>query len=232
MAHVEHAVRLATRVSVNLEAPTPEHLRRIAPDKTFGDLATPLLWARDFINGSGGALATGGMTTQFVVGAAQESDRDLLHTAARLYRDIGLRRAYFSAFQPVDRTPLEDLPPTPPLREHRLYQADFLMRQYGFRFEDLVFGADGNLPVEADPKLVWARRHPERFPMEVNRASREDLLRVPGIGPRSAGQIAEHRRRGTFCTLKDLARVGVVTERAAPYVLLNGKRPAFQLPLI
>jgi len=231
MAHVEQAVRLATRVSVNLEAPTPQHLQRIAPDKAFEELVKPMTWARDLIKGSGGALASGGQTTQFVVGAAGESDQDILSVTSRLYRDVNLRRAYFSAFQPVAGTPLEGVPSTPPLREHRLYQSDFLMRQYGFRFQDLVFDGDGNLPSEADPKQIWAEHHPEQFPLEVNRAGREELLRVPGIGPESATRIANLRNRGTFHTLKDLERIGVVAERAAPYILLDGKRPPYQLRL-
>jgi len=231
MAHVEQAVRWADRVSVNLEAPSPEHLARIAPDKRFDELFRPMKWAHELIRASGRSLVPAGQTTQFVVGAAGESDRDILDAVNRLYRAVNLRRAYFSAFQPIEGTPLENVPPASPLREHRLYQSDFLMRQYGFRFEDLVFDEDGQLSLTADPKKAWADVHPEMFPVEVSRASREQLLRVPGIGPQSANRIVNGRRQCSFRNLQDLARVGVNTQRAAPFILLSNKRPPYQLSL-
>ncbi len=231
-AHVERAVQLATRVSVNLEAPNAERLARIAPRKDFAaNLLQPMHWAKSLIEASGGRLVPAGQTTQFVVGAASESDREILMTTARLYRGMGLARAYFSAFQPVVDTPLEGHPPTPPLREHRLYQSDWLLRQYDFTFEDLIFDEAGNLPREADPKMMWAKVHPERFPIEVNQASREELLRVPGLGPRSVACILRLRHQGTFRTLTDLKKIGAVASRAAPFILLNGKRPPYQMSL-
>jgi predicted DNA-binding helix-hairpin-helix protein len=229
---VERAVQLANRVSVNLEAPNPERLARIAPPKDFGaHLLQPLHWANRLIKEGAGQRASVSQTTQFVVGASDETDRELLSTTARLYHEVDLARVYFSAFQPIVGTPLEHHPPTPPLREHRLYQSDFLLRQYGFTFDDLVFDDAGNLPSEADPKLAWAQAHPECFPVEVNRASREELLRVPGIGPTSASRILMLRSRGSFCQLSDLRKIGAVAKRAAPFVLLNGRRPPFQLSL-
>jgi putative DNA modification/repair radical SAM protein len=232
LAHVERAVQLATRISVNLEAPNAERLARIAPRKDFAvNLLQPMRWAKGLIEASGGCLVPAGQTTQFVVGAADESDREILMTTAQLYREIELARAYFSAFQPIADTPLEGHPPTPPLREHRLYQSDWLLRQYDFALEDLIFDQAGNLPREADPKAMWARAHPERFPIEVNQASREELLRVPGLGPRSVARILRLRRRGTFRTLTDLKKVGAVASRAAPFILLGGKRPPHQMSL-
>jgi putative DNA modification/repair radical SAM protein len=231
-AHVERAVQLATRVSVNLEAPNAERLARIAPHKDFAaNLLQPMHWAKSLIEASDGRLVPAGQTTQFVVGAADESDREILMTTARLYRGMGLARAYFSAFQPVVDTPLEGHPPTPPLREHRLYQSDWLLRQYDFTFEDLIFDEAGNLPREADPKMIWAQVHPERFPIEINRANREELLRVPGLGPRSVARILRLRRQGTFRTLTDLKKMGAVASRAAPFILLDGKRPPYQMSL-
>ena len=231
-AHVERAVQLANRVSVNLEAPSPERLARIAPPKDFtAHLLQPLHWARRLIEEGKGKHASVSQTTQFVVGAADESDRELLSTTARLYREVNLARVYFSAFQPIADTPLEDHPPTPPLREHRLYQSDFLFRRYGFALEDLIFDDAGNLPNEADPKLIWAQAHPECFPVEVNRASREELLRVPGIGPTSASRILQWRRKGKLCQLSDLRQIGAIAKRAAPFILLSGKQPPFQLTL-
>ena len=232
LAHVERAVQLATRVSVNLEAPNAERLARIAPRKDFAtNLLKPMHWAKGLMEASGGGLVPAGQTTQFVVGAADESDREILMTTARLYKEIGLARAYFSAFQPVADTPLESHPPTPLLREHRLYQSDWLLRQYDFTFEDLIFDETGNLPREADPKMMWAQVHPERFPIEVNRASRKELLRVPGLGPRSVARILRLRRQGTFRTLTDLKKIGAVASRAAPFIVLDGKRPPYQMGL-
>jgi predicted DNA-binding helix-hairpin-helix protein len=231
-AHIERAVQLAQRVSVNLEAPSPERLQRIAPHKDyFWELLEPMKVAKRLIDEGGGRLAPAGQTTQFVVGAAGESDLELLATTARLYGDLGVARAYFSAFQPVPNTPLENLPAAPAWREHRLYQADWLLRYYGFVFDELVFDGEGMLPRRADPKLMYAQKHPERFPVEVNRAPREELLRVPGLGPKSVARILRWRREGRLRELSDLGHAGAVAERAAPYVLLGGKRPAYQLRL-
>lgn len=240
---VERAVELADRVSVNLETPSKERLACIAPNKDFkAGLLEPLRCASQLIRERrlehprglapwGPRLARAGLTTQFVVGAAGESDFKLLRVAARLYHELGLRRIYFSAFQPIPDTPLEGHPPTPLWREHRLYQADFLLRKYGFAFEDLVFGENGHLSRQADPKLMWAVSHLEFFPIEVNLASREELLRVPGIGPRSASRIVRLRRESKFRSLADLQKMGAVAKRAAPFVILGGRRPPYQLDL-
>lgn len=229
MAHVEHAVRLATRVSTNLEATSQGFLDALAPEKSFQELTERLRWARMLINGGGPGLVPAGITTQLVVGASGETDQDILRTSSGLYRDLDLRRVYYSAFTPVSGTPLEDHAPTPALRQRRLYQGDWLLRLYGFRFEELVFDGMGQLPLDADPKLAWADQHPDRFPIEVNRAAYEDLLRIPGVGPKAAAQIAQWRRSSRFHSLKDLTRTGAIADRAAPYVLLNGKRPPYQL---
>jgi predicted DNA-binding helix-hairpin-helix protein len=231
-AHIERALQLAHRVSVNLEAPSADRLATIAPRKDFyEELARPMRIAKKLIDDSGGRLAPAGQTTQFVVGASGEPDFEILATTARLYHEVDLRRAYFSAFQPVPGTPLDGTEPTPAWREHRLYQADWLLRFYKFSFEDLVFGPDGNLPRQADPKLLYARAHPELFPVEVNRAAPEELLRVPGLGPRSVARIVQWRRQGRLQELADLKKAGGIAERAASYVLLDGRRPPHQLPL-
>jgi predicted DNA-binding helix-hairpin-helix protein len=220
---VERAVELADRVSVNLEAPGPDRLRAIAGDKDYeGDLLTRMRWARDLMTLREGA-ACRGQTTQFVVGAAGESDREIVTTTARMYRELRLERAYFSAFQPLTETPLEGTPPAPLMREHRLYQTDFLLRRYRWTLDDIIFGPDGDLSLAHDPKLTWAAAHPERFPIEINRARYHELLRVPGIGPKSAQRIVAARRQGRFNSLADLRPMGAVTKRAAPFVLLNGR---------
>ena len=229
-ATVERAVQLADRVSVNLEAPNPPRLKRLSADKRFAqDLMQPMQYAKRFRAQGLGAKA--GLTTQFVVGAAGESDEEILRTVEGLYGQVNLTRAYFSAFQPVPDTPLEHHRPTPPLREHRLYQSDFLFRYYGFAFDDLAFDESGTLFADADPKTIWAQRHPEYFPIEVNRASREQLLHVPGIGPQSVKRILRMRREGKVRSMEDLRTIGAVTQRAAPFILLNGRRPPQQLAL-
>jgi predicted DNA-binding helix-hairpin-helix protein len=187
--------------------------------------------AKRLIDASGGRLAPAGQTTQFVVGAAGEPDQEILSTTARLYGELDLKRAYYSAFQPVPGTPLDGREPTPAWREHRLYQADWLLRFYGFGFDELIFDLDGNLPRKADPKMMYAQAHPELFPIEVNRAPREELLRVPGLGPRSVGRILRRRRQGALRELVDLGKAGVVVKRAAPFILLDGRRAPYQLPL-
>jgi predicted DNA-binding helix-hairpin-helix protein len=224
-AQVEAAVRLADRVSLNLEAPTADSLARIAGKKDFEDgLLARMGWIHQLT--SQGLGASGGQTTQFVVGAAGESDHEILSATSRLYRQIHLRRAYFSAFQPVPGSPLEEHPPTPKLRQQRLYQADFLFRKYGFQLNDLVFDDHGHLPLTTDPKLLWASRHPERFPLEINTASREELLRVPGIGPTAAARLLDLRRQGRLSRADDLRVAGATPHRALPYLLLDGRRAA------
>src|SRR5690606_31256817 len=166
--------------------------------------------------------------TQFVVGAVGESDLELLTTAAYLYQQLHLRRTYFSAFHPVPNTPLEENAPENPLREHRLYQSSFLLRDYGFDMEEMPFDPAGNLPLNMDPKLAWAQHNLRERPVEVNRAAREELLRIPGIGPKGADAILAARRRGRLRDLNDLRAIGVVTARMAPYVMLDGHRPAHQ----
>jgi predicted DNA-binding helix-hairpin-helix protein len=162
-------------------------------------------------------------TTQFVVGAAEESDSEILVLTERLYRTMKLKRAYYSAFQPVEEEAREGRRPTPTLREHRLYQADYLLRRYGFTFGELTFNTRGNLPFEMDPKRVWAMKHPERFPVEINSASHLELMRVPGIGPRSARRIVTRRVNHKFHTIEELQGTGAVVSWAAPYTLINGK---------
>lgn len=227
---VEAAMRLADRVSVNLEAPSSRRLALLAPHKEFRDeLFLRLRWIAEIRREMAGRRPSA--TTQFVVGAAGESDLELLHATAFLYRHLGLARAYYEGFRPVPATPLEALPPTPRIRERRLYQASFLLRDYGFSVEELPFSPEGNLPLEVDPKLAWARQHLQDAPVEVNRADREVLLRVPGIGPKGADRLLEARQERRLRDLGELRRLGIAVERAAPFILLDGKRPARQMEL-
>jgi len=222
-AAVEQTLRLASRVSLNLEAPTPHHLAKLSSRKSFlDDMLTRMVWAKRLKQEHPG-LIPAGQITQFVVGAAGETDQDLLTATDRLYGEIGLRRAYFSAFSPIPDTPLDHHPPAPLLRQHRLYQADWLMRFYGFSISELVFDERGHLPMAFDPKMAWAIGHPEFFPLEIIRADYEKLLRVPGIGPISANRIVELRRSSVITDARQLTRLGVVMKRAAPYLLLHGR---------
>jgi predicted DNA-binding helix-hairpin-helix protein len=229
-AQVEAAAALATRVSVNLEGPSDSAVRALAKEKDLsGDLLPKLELAGRLYRQAreeGGPGPRGSTTTQFVVGATGERDREVLGLVARLERERLLHHAHFSAFQPVAGTPFENLPPTPAAREARLYQAEHLLRDYGFGFDELAFGADGNLPLEHDPKTTWALANAERFPLDVTRAPLELLLRVPGIGPQAARTIVAARRHSALRELRDLKRVGVDTVRAGYYLTLHGRRLA------
>jgi predicted DNA-binding helix-hairpin-helix protein len=230
---VEQAMLLADRVSVNLEAPNTQRLLKLAPRKEFTEeLLQPLRWVHEIRTTTSPAKAWNhrwpSSVTQFVVGGAGESDLELLSTTEHLYRQFGLRRTYFSAFNPVPDTPLENLPPTSPQREHRLYQSSFLLRDYGFSLEEIPFDPSGNLPAALDPKSAWAQLNLKENPVEVNRASRQELLRIPGFGQKGVNAILDARRHAPLKDLADLRKIGVLTNRAAPFILLNGKRPAHQ----
>lgn len=231
---VKKAMQLADRVSVNLEAPNEERLTGLAPHKNFFDeLFRSLKWIHHIRTHYEPDSAIKGhwpsMTTQFVVGAVGESDLELLSTTARLQQEMSLSRAYFSAFHPIQDTPLENNPATHPLRQHRLYQASFLLRDYGYDLEDLPFETNGNLPIQIDPKLAWAKENLSERPVEINQADRNLLLRLPGVGPKSVKAILTARRKGTIQNISDLKKLGINIQNALPFILLDGKPPARQL---
>jgi predicted DNA-binding helix-hairpin-helix protein len=234
---VQQAMQLANRVSANLEAPNQVRLAYLAPQKDYAkELLQPLLWAEQIRSSkryrpSAWSLGWASTSTQFVVGPAGENDLEILGTVAALFVRAKLRRAYFEAFNPIVDTPFEDLPPEKPLRQHRLYQASYLLRDYGFDLEELPFQSNGNLPEECDPKQAYAELHYQEKPLELNRASREYLLRIPGIGHRSADTIINMRRQYRITDIGQLKRAGILAERTAPYILLDGKRPHHQKPL-
>jgi predicted DNA-binding helix-hairpin-helix protein len=221
---IEAGCRLATRVSINMEAPTAQHLARLSRKKDLHHgILERMKWVKQFI-ARNETLVPSGQTTQLVVGAAGETDRDILGATGALYRDMSLRRVYYSAFHPVSRSPLEGRAPTPPRREHRLYQADWLLRVYSFSPADveLALDRDGSLPLGRDPKLAIARRQPWLFPVDVNRASYQELLHVPGIGPVSAGRIVETRRDHSIDSIQQLTKMRVSTGRAVPFIWFKG----------
>jgi predicted DNA-binding helix-hairpin-helix protein len=235
-AQVEQAMRLADRVSVNLEAPNSQRLGALAPRKAFlEELLQPLRWVEEIRRSQPGEAGWKGrwpsITTQFVVGAVGESDLELLSTTAYLYQRLRLARAYYMSFNPVPDTPFENLPAESPEREQRLYQASFLLRDYGFELEELPFTPDGGLPRKVDPKLAWAQANLAEAPVEINLAEPRQLLRVPGIGPKAAQSIIQARRVGRLRDLSDLVHIGINGSRSAPFILLDGQRPARQLTL-
>jgi predicted DNA-binding helix-hairpin-helix protein len=235
-AQIERLTMLATRVSVNLEAPCGASLSTIAPDKSFDGTVADLEHVRQIVLDARDAEADGrprdplrprgvaGMTMQFVVGASDDTDRTILGKMSELYAGNGIHHTHFSAFRPIRDTPMEDVRATPALREQRLYQVDYLLREYGFANDEVVFDERGNLPLSVDPKTAWALRSPERFPVEIRTASAEELVRVPGIGPLTARRIVAERRSTIVRGLADLRRLGVVTTRAAGFLTLGGRR--------
>ncbi len=231
--YIERAVELADRVSLNLEAPNQARLSDLAPDKEFAtSMWGRLAWAAELMRRARaeGRRAARSLTTQFVVGAVGESDRELLDTVDRAHRELDLKRAYFSAFHPIERSPFSDLPAEDPTRALRLYQADFMLRDYGFSAAELPFDEQGLLPRDKTPKQAWAELYLIE-PIEVNRAPRHKLLKIPGIGPRSADRIIEARRETRLRDLSQLKALGVTTGWAAPYVLLDGRHAPQQLSL-
>lgn len=230
---VYRAMQLADRVSVNLEAPNTERLAKLAPHKTFiEELLRPLRWVEEIRRAVPAYKFWNSRypssVTQFVAGGADESDLELLSTTQWLMKNVRLKRAYFSAFHPIRDTPLENKPAVHPMREHRLYQASFLLRDYGFELEDLPFLADENLPLHSDPKLAWAQMNLIHAPVEVNRADKHQLMKIPGIGMKGADAILHARRIQKIRDLSSLKKLGVIAERAAPYVLLDGRKAAVQ----
>lgn len=221
---IEAGCRLASRVSVNVEAPTAQHLAKLSSKKDLHlDILERMRWVKEIIS-KNERLVPAGQTTQFVAGAAGESDRDILHTTETLYSEIGLKRVYYSAFQPVGDPRLEMVMPTPPLREHRLYQADWLLRVYNFSPQELesALSENGYLSLRTDPKSTIARKKPWLFPVDVNIASYEELIRVPGIGPLSAKKIIETRKNHSIFSLQQIRKLHIPLKQATPYIWFRG----------
>ncbi len=226
-AAVELAARLASRVSINVEAPSGAYLERLGTGKDMArDIIRPMRLLQRMEQD--GHLPSG-ISTQYVVGAAGESDREIVSSVRWLSEELGLRRAYFGLYRPAPDASggMEGVAAAHPNRQARLYQADWLTRVYGLPHDDVAdaFDARGNLPLGVDPKVAVALARPERFPLDVNQASREELLRVPGIGPVSAERIVALRRAHRFTDLSQLKRAGVAVGRATPFILIDGRQP-------
>jgi len=226
----------ADRVSINVELPTDSGLTRLAPDKdarqiegAMGGMKMAIRQAKDETKRFRHAprFAPAGQSTQMIVGADAASDADIVGKASRLYDTFRLRRVYYSAFSPIpDASAVLPLKRPPLIREHRLYQSDWLMRFYGYAPGEVMQAteADGNLPLDIDPKLAWALKFRERFPVDVNRATREELLRVPGLGVKAVGQIIASRRHRTL-RLDDVARLTVSITKVRPFICALDWRP-------
>ncbi len=224
---------LADRMSVNIELPSQASLQLLAPEKTKQAILSPMGYIRERIEQTAAErraprFAPAGQSTQMIVGASGENDRKILNLTEGLYRNYKLKRVFFSAYIPtVEHSLLPALDTKPPLlREHRLYQADWLLRFYGFSAAELLDDQNPNFNPYLDPKCNWALRHPEIFPVEVNRAPYQTLLRVPGIGVRSAQRIVASRRTGSL-DFAGLKRLGVVLKRAQYFITCSGKRPDY-----
>jgi putative DNA modification/repair radical SAM protein len=235
-ALIAEAGKFADRLSINIEVPEEKSLARLAPEKdvrairrTMGRLRLRLDEAQEAGKSATKAkpprFAPAGQSTQMIVGADAADDKTILNTSANLYSAYRLKRVYYSAFSPIpDASRALPLLAPPLVREHRLYQADWLMRFYGFDADEIVEDAAGMLPLDIDPKLAWALRHRDRFPLDVNRASREELLRVPGFGAKAVDRIIA-TRRVTSIRVADLARLHIIRNKALPFIVLSDHRP-------
>lgn len=224
---IEKTGFLADRMSFNIELPTEKSLKLLAPQKNKNAIITPMKMLateryfdspfkrrKDFL--------PAGQTTQMIVGASPEPDSHILKLTEYMYKNYRLKRVYYSSYQPTNfNTYLLPVLPVPKIREHRLYQADWLLRFYGFNADEITDDG-GNLPENYDPKCAWALRNLDRFPIEINRADMADLLRVPGIGVRSALRIRSARRYAKL-TFEDLVKMRVVMKRAVHFITCNGK---------
>jgi putative DNA modification/repair radical SAM protein len=237
-ALITEAGKYADRLSINIEVPEETSLAKLAPEKdlrairrTMGRLRLKLDEAHETgtTKTKPPRFAPAGQSTQMIVGADTANDQVILNTSANLYGSYNLKRVYYSAFSPIpDSSRALPLLAPPLVREHRLYQADWLMRFYGFAVGEIIDPSEGMLALDIDPKLAWALRNRDRFPLDVNRASREDLLRVPGFGRKAVDRIIKTRRI-TSIRSADLARLHIPRNKALPFIILSDHRPSRHL---
>ncbi|XXF09073.1 putative DNA modification/repair radical SAM protein [Pseudomonas sp. D1-3] len=227
---IAEAGRYADRLSVNIELPTETSLIRLAPEKSVAPIKQAMGTIRNGVEEADSekrapAFAPAGQSTQMIVGADATDDSTILHTAQSLYGDFHLKRVYYSAFSPIPQSPKSVPFEAPPLlREHRLYQADFLMRGYGFKANELLDGP-GNLALDIDPKLAWALNNRQHFPVDLNRADVTLIARIPGIGVLSAQRLVALRRQKRI-RFEDVGRLRCVLEKAKPFIVTQDYRPA------
>jgi predicted DNA-binding helix-hairpin-helix protein len=224
-AAIEEAVSLASAVSLNIETPGANRLAKVSTKKNYiRDIIEPIkLISR--LTERGSRYQRVKQTTQFIVGAAGEPDQEIVKYMFGLYERLKMHRVYFSAYQKglgdesIDcEQNAEESPTDILMREHRLYQVDFLLRKYGFKESDILFEKNGNLSLTTDPKEAWANNHPEAFPVNINRASRFTLLRVPGLGPVTVKRILEQRKSERIRRIEDVGKVGIRLKKASKYL--------------
>jgi predicted DNA-binding helix-hairpin-helix protein len=223
---IEEAVSLASAVSLNIETPGEAHLAKLSSRKKYiADIIEPIKLISK-LTARGSRYSRVKQTTQFIVGAANEADAEIVKYMWGLYKRLGLQRIYFSAYQKGlgdESLPAEKATPQKLsdvfVREHRLYQVDFLLRKYGFAESDIVFDEGGNLSLACDPKEAWAKGHPEKFPVNVNAASRFELLRVPGFGPVTVDRILQRRMQGRLRGIEDVGKFGARLAKANQYTV-------------
>jgi predicted DNA-binding helix-hairpin-helix protein len=226
-AAIEDALSQASAVSLNIETPGRNNLAKLSQKKDYiKDIIEPIKLISK-LTGRGARYENVKQTTQFIVGAAGEKDCEIVKYLWGLYDRLKLQRVYFSAYQKglgdesIAGTQPESQNPADALtREHRLHQVDFLLRKYGFKENDIFFEKNGNLSLTIDPKLAWAQRHPEYFPVDVNKASKGELLRVPGLGPTTVNRILQMRRTAAIHRIEDIGRTKTILQKAAAYLLL------------
>ena len=234
-ALIEQAALYADRLSINVELPTDSGLTKLAPEKSAARIRVAMRELKTGIDDSKDArrkyrsapkFAPAGQSTQMIVGADSASDSDVVASASGLYGNFGLRRVYYSAFSPIpDASAVLPLIRPPLMREHRLYQADWLMRFYGFNASEVQAATDnGMLPLDIDPKTAWALKHRAAFPVDINKAPREVMLRVPGLGVRSVNALVRARRHRTL-RLEDVARLTRGLDRLRPFIVAADWRP-------
>ena len=228
---VREAGLYADRLSVNIEIPTEQNLKMLAPEKSHESIFKPMLFIQQGVLesneerrkfNSAPRFAPAGQSTQMIIGATDESDKQILYTSAAMYQRPSMKRVYYSGYIPVNsydnRLPALKQPPL--VRENRLYQADWLMRFYNFKVDEIVDDAHPDLDLEIDPKLSWALRHPEHFPVDINKADYTQILRIPGIGVKSAKLIIVTRQNGRI-NASTLKRIGVVMKKAQYFITCN-----------
>jgi len=219
---ISESIKLASRISLNIESPTEADLLQLSPNKKLkkGFFSTLFLIKKELKNYYFTGKKTPSLTTQFVVGAGEEKDRDIIKMTHFLYKTFKFSRVFYLAFRPVPNTPLSEKPAASLIREHRLYQADFLMRFYRFSHRDIPLDEDGFLIETNDPKALWAEKHPEVFPISLNKASYWNLLKVPGIGPLSAKKIIQIREQDKIRSFSQLAGFRFQMNKLSPFVYL------------
>jgi len=232
---IEAGGKYADRLSINMEAPTESALKDIAPNKGIQSAIIKQMQWIETLKRTGKIEKRVSQTTQFVVGGSDDpgaNDRALVVAANYLYRELNFGRVYYSAFNPVIGTPLENRHPENPLRSHRLYQADFLLKQYGWSADDIVFDENGRLDLEIDPKEKWANENAAIFPIEVTTAEPSLLLKIPGIGPVTMKRIIEARSEGRLRNPDSLSTLENFPRKALRWILVNGKSGEIGSPVV